>query len=259
MNDFRTYVRAWAKSRGRGEFRRIAQTLGIHTTLVSQVFSGKKCFTEEQASALCSYMSLSPLETDYFLKLVQIERAGSVSLKEVFQRHLKQIREQANEIKNRVPEYKELTKEDRALFYSSWHYAVVRLLTSVEDFQTIESIASYLKLPVSRVTEILDFLVSRSLCKKQGGVYVRTNQNTHVEARSPLAIRHHQNWRLKSAEMQEKMGPSELAFTAPVAIAKKDREKVRAILLETIGEISKLVEDSPSEEIGYLGIDWLKI
>jgi uncharacterized protein (TIGR02147 family) len=259
MDDFRTYVRNWANVRGRGEFRRIAQALNMHTTLVSQIFSGKKCFTEEQASVLCSYMGLNSLETDYFLKLVQHERAGTENLKSVFRRHLKQIRDQANEIRNRVPESKELSKEDRALYYSSWQYSVIRLLTSIEEFQTIEEIASYLKLSVSRVTEVLDFLTSRGLCQRSGNKFTRTPQNTHVEAQSPLSIRHHQNWRTKSLEFLEKTTPQDLAFTAPISLSKKDKDRVRSILLGAISDISKIVESSPAEEVLYLGIDWIKI
>ncbi|MDO9183168.1 MAG: hypothetical protein Q7U04_12205 [Bacteriovorax sp.] len=55
------------------------------------------------------------------------------------------------------------------------------------------------------------------------------------------------------------MSSEDLAFTAPVSIAKKDIPKIKKILLEAITEISKVVEDSPSEEIVYLGIDWIQI
>ena len=72
MNDFRPYLRAWARAKGRGEFRKISMALKMHTTLVRQVLNGRKCLTEEQASRLCGYMGLNSLETDYFLKLVQI-------------------------------------------------------------------------------------------------------------------------------------------------------------------------------------------
>ena len=259
MIDFRDYMKAWARAKGRGEYRRISETLNMHTTLVSQVLNGKKCLTEEQASKLCDYMRLNPLETDYFLKLIQIERAGTEQLKSIYNRHLKQIRNQANEVSNRVPEAKELTEQDRAIFYSSWHYSMIRLLTMIKGKQTAEEVSVYLKLPISRVQEILNFLVSRGLCDLINGQYVRTEQNTHVEARSALAIRHHQNWRTKSLELLEKMGSDDLAFTAPISIAKKDIPKIRKILLDTISEISNVVEASPSEEILYLGIDWIKM
>lgn len=259
MSDYRTYIEAWARAKGRGEYRRISLALNMHTTLVSQVLNAKKCLTEEQATKLCDYMRLNPLETDYFLKLVQIERAGSDQLKIIFNRHLKQIRNQANEISNRVPESKELTEQDRAIFYSSWHYSMIRLLTMIKGKQTAEEISIHLGVPISRVQEVLSFLASRGLCRLVNGRYVRTEQNTHVEARSPLAVRHHQNWRSKSLELHEKMSSDDLAFTAPISIAKKDIQKIRKVLLEAISEISTVVEESPSEEVVYLGIDCIKI
>lgn len=55
------------------------------------------------------------------------------------------------------------------------------------------------------------------------------------------------------------MRSDDLAFTAPISMAKKDIPKIRKILLDTISEISSVVEASPSEEVLYLGIDWIKM
>lgn len=259
LSDFRPYLQSWAKTRGRGEFRRISIALNMHTTLVSQILNSKKCFTEEQASQLCVYMGLNTLETDYFVKLIQYERAGSENLRKLYRRHLTQIQQQASEVKSRVPESKELSNQDRAIFYSTWRYSLIRLLTGIAQFQTTEEISIRLNLPVSKVQEILDFLVSRGLCAEENGKYKRTERNTHIEASSPLSIRHHQNWRAKSLQLLEQMNAEDLAFTAPVSLAQKDIQKVRSILLDTISEISKLVEKSSSEECVYLGIDWIRI
>ncbi|MBK9321619.1 MAG: TIGR02147 family protein [Bdellovibrionaceae bacterium] len=259
LTDYRVYVQSWAQARGRGEFRRISLALGMHTTLVSQIFNNKKCLTEEQATSLCSYMGLNSLETDYFLKLVQLERAGTQQLKSVFKRHLKQIQNYSNVIKSRVPESEDLSESDRAIFYSSWQYSLIRLLTSIPQFQFKEKIAFHLGLSVSRVQEILDFLTSRGLCKEERGRYHRTGKNTHIEATSPLSIRHHQNWRTKSLELIERITLEDLSFTAPISLSPDDIPKIRRILLEAISEISKLVENSASEEVAYLGIDWIKM
>lgn len=99
---------------------------------------------------------------------------------------------------------------------------------------------------------------NRGLCRLVNGKYIRTELNTHIEARSALAVRHHQNWRTKSLEFLESMSTDDLAFTAPIALAKKDVQKIKKIFLEAITEISTIVEDSPSEEVIYLGIDWIK-
>ena len=259
MKDFRYYIRTWARARGRGEFRKISLALNMHTTLISQILNGKKCLTEEQASQLCVYMGLTQLETDCFLKLIQIERAGTENLKNIYKRQLQEIRTQATEVRSRVPESKELNEQDRALFYSSWQYSLVRLLTSIEHFQTAPEIAQRLNLSISRAQEILDFLTSRGLCKEAHGRYMRTEKNTHIEAHSSLVVRHHQNWRNKSIEFQERITPEDLVFTAPVSISKKDVPKIRTILLDAISDIAKLIELSSSEEVVYLGIDWIKM
>jgi uncharacterized protein (TIGR02147 family) len=259
MTDFREYIRMWAQANGRGAYRRIATALGMHTTLVSQIINDRKCFTEEQAAALCSHMGLNQLETDYFLKLIQIERAGNPQLRAIHSRQLQQLRKQANEIKGRVPESQELTEQDRVIFYSSWQYSLVRLLTSIDRYQKANDIAQHLGISVSRLQEILDFLSTRGLCRIAGSKYIRTEKNTHIESGSALAIRHHQNWRAKSFALLEQMDSEDLAFTAPISISKKDIQKVRSVLLETIANIAKIVEDSPPEEVVYFGIDWLKI
>lgn len=238
----------------------MALALRMHTTLLSGVVHGRKTLTEEQGSALCAYMGLSALETDYLLKLIQLDRAGSDGLRAIYRRHLTELRTLALQAKSRVPEARELSHSDRAIYYSSWHYSLVRLLSSINEYQSVESISSKLGFPSSRVREILDFLVSRGLCTEGAdGRYRRTEKNTHIEASSSLVARHHQNWRARSIELLERITPLDLAFTAPVSISRKEIPKVRAILLDAISEVAKRTDALPSEEVAYLGIDWIRL
>lgn len=259
LDDYRGYIDAWVRTKPRGEFRRISLALDMHTTLISQIVNGKKCFTEEQALKLCGYMGLNNLESDYFLKLVQIERAGTESLKSIYKRHLKEIKSKAKDIVNVVPQARELTEHDKAIYYSSWQYTMVRLLTSIEEFQTVEAISEHLELTISRVQEILSFLTSRGLCQQSKNRFVRTEQNTHVEARSSLSTRHHMNWRAKSLSLLEELRVDDMAFTAPVSISEEDFPKVREVLVRTISDISKIVKESEAEAVAYLGIDWIRL
>ncbi len=258
--DYRPFVHQWASARPRGEFSKIALALRIHTTLLSQVLSGRKSFTEEQAARLCGYLRLNALETDYFLKLVQLDRAGDEELRRIYQRNLLTLRAQAQEAQSRVPAAKKLTHADRAIYYSSWQYSCVRLLTSIEEYRTVTAIAAYLQLPEDRVREILRFLEQRGLCVESStGKFQRTDVNTHVEAGSPLAIRHHQNWRMHVQTLQERMTASDLCFTAPVSISRKDFERVRAKILDLISDAAKTIDASPAKELVYFGVDWIRI
>lgn len=82
--------------------------------------------------------------------------------------------------------------------------------------------------------------------------------HVHVPNESPLVVKHHTNWRLKAIQKMDKREQSELFFTAPMALSKKDfaiiREKFNVVIKETIN----IVKDSPSEELVCLNIDFFK-
>ena len=70
-----------------------------------------------------------------------------------------------------------------------------------------------------------------------------------------LATRHRKNWRERVASRLETLTEEELAFTAPLALSEKDVGQIRALLLEAIGNVSKIVEESPAERLACLNID----
>lgn len=245
---------------GRGEFRKIATSLRMHTTLVSQVFSGDKHLTLDQAFDLCKLYGFTDLETEYFLAMVTKERAAQQNLQKYFEQRLEQIRKQAKEIKNRLPTGKTLTERDRAIFYSHWYYSAVRQVCALPDCHTPEIIAKRLNLSVERVREALQFLVGIGLCEiDDKGAYSPTEARTHVEKTSPLVGRHHINWRLKAIEKMNKHGPQELAFTAPLTIHKKDTDKIYKKILELVDTMSAVVRETDPQELYCLNVDWFQV
>jgi uncharacterized protein (TIGR02147 family) len=260
--DYRIYVRerlAALPNGGRGEYRKIAKHLKMHTTLVSQVFTGRKNLTSEQGQLLCDHLGLSSLESEYFLRLVDLHRAGTASLRSFLQKQLEKIKRQSLLVTNRIPTATELSSSEKAIFYSSWHYSAIRLLTDIPGFQDVSSIASRLGLSLARTSEILDFLVHHGLCRRQREKFILGPNNTHLSAESALVFRHHHNWRQRVLAHAEELAPHELMFTGPLTVSQENMTHIRNRLLELIGEISKTVKKSSSEQLAYLGIDWLEI
>jgi hypothetical protein len=66
---------------GRGELSRIAKAIRVHTSLMSHVFKKSKNLSREQALNISLYLGLSDEEAEYLLCLVDIERAGTQSLR----------------------------------------------------------------------------------------------------------------------------------------------------------------------------------
>src|SRR2546430_13286005 len=84
FTEYKQYVQNWLKNmpkNGHGQLSRIAKHLNISSVSVSHIFNGPRELSEEQAVELAEFFGFSELESEYFLLLVQLERAGTHKLK----------------------------------------------------------------------------------------------------------------------------------------------------------------------------------
>lgn len=263
VSDHREFVKSRVRSLGpsrRGEMSRIASAIGVHTTTLSQILSGKKEFSYEQTAKLCEYWGLTELESEYFLTLVEIERAGNAQLKAILHRRRKALKERSELITQRVQHDRKLTDQERNLFYSQWYFSAIRLLCDIPQYRNPDLISQRLQLPRSLVNQVLEFLISAGLVIDDEKGLRLGSQRTMLESTSNLISRHHSNWRIEVISKYPQMNHlTDLALTAPMTISQGDAQKVRSLLLDTIEQIMKLNSASPSEELRILNIDWLNI
>jgi uncharacterized protein (TIGR02147 family) len=246
--------------KGRGEMLRIAESLRMHSTRVSHIFKGKMNLTLEQACGLAKHLGLSALESEYFLLLVNLERAGSEDLKQMLRLQGQKIRAQAKDLVNRVPREKILTEEQKAVFYSSWFYSGIRLATSIPRYDNVDALADRFQMPREKVRAVVDFLLATGLCAESDGHLQMGSKTTHLEHSSPLVLRHHANWRLKALARHESLGDKELAYTCPVSVTLEDQIKIREMLAEFIEKfLKRVVASDPAEQLACLNIDWFGI
>lgn len=252
------YLRALPK-KGRGEMSRIAEALDIHTTMVTHVLKGDLHFTLEHALKLAEHWGLSVQETEYFVALVHLERAGDKRAKAFCQKRVDELRDRALNLSFRMEAKNELSEADRARFYSSWIYTYLRLLSATDSYSTAESMAEVSGLPLSVVRGAVEFLLSCGLCLEEKGRLKFGPAKTYIEASSPLVATHHLNWRRKTTERFDQLRQEDLVFTYPVVMAEKDFLVVREKLVQFIEEFRKTVGPSPSEELYCFNLEWLKL
>jgi uncharacterized protein (TIGR02147 family) len=262
FKDYRAFIRHHVEQlphRGHGQFKKMADFLGIQTSMLSQIMSGHREMNAESASLLCEFFGLNDLEADIFLCLVQLARAGNARLKAQLERQLASLRAQGGKIEKRITKERELDEATKAIFYSQWYYSGIRLSTALPGCDTIEAISDKLRLPRGLVSRVVEFLVKNGLCVDRGGNLTYGPRSTHVNAESPLVARHHMNWRLKTMENLEGLKPWELVFTSPVAVSQKDAEAIRRKLLDAVDDWAKIADQSPSERLMCLNLDWVEI
>ena len=191
-------IRSKDKSQQRGAFKNIAEYLGVHATLISQILSGTKDFSEEQIFSVCEYLGVAKLETHYLWILLQFERAGSLKLKIHYQQLKQELRKDSLQMSNRIQKKHELTETEKAVFYSSWVYSEIQVATTLNTKVDFKFLCEKFNLGQSRTREILDFLTQIKMIIESGGIFKPGTTATHLEKKSPFITKHHSNWRLKA-------------------------------------------------------------
>lgn len=260
--NYKTYVRqrllAMPK-KGYGQLQKISQYLGVHTTYVSQVFNGDKTLNEEQGMLIAEFLSLNDIETQYFIKMIQIERSGSEKYRRLLIKDADKIKEQAKRVSTRLAVKKVIPDDQKAIFYSDWYYSAIRLLAGIPGHSDVESIAHRFGLPRQLVSRVTQFLLEAGLLVRDDEMLKVGPSRTHLEPDSPFIKLHHLNWRNKALEHIGHSSDAKLHYSSAMTLSSKDVEIVRQKILKLIEDVSKVVDPSPREELMCLNIDWFNL
>jgi len=257
--DYRKFLSDWLileKKRHRLNATLLATKIRVHPTFISQVLKGNKELSSEQWFSICEVMSLTEIENDYLHFLLLQNRAGTKEVRAFYQKKLDEILKRRLQLQERIKEHRQLTDQERAIFYSSWIYSAIRLFTACNEGQTLDQLSEKFQLSKSKADEILSFLCVTGLCKFENGKYHMGNKHIHVPANSPFVVRHHTNWRLRAITSLENTMNEEMNFTAPMSISKKDFPVIREKIVKLIQEVVEIAKASDAEDLATLTIDF---
>lgn len=261
-DDYKAYFHEVIKlkgSAGRGEYKRIAEALGVHPTMISQILSGDKHFTPEQIVRLTKYYGFGKDEIHYAILLVEIARAGSVELRKQLMDMKEEVQKKSLKLVNRVHVSTELSESQKAIFYSSWVYSAIQIASSLERAVNVDYFCKRFNLSLERVREVLEFLREAGLIIEQEGVFKPGSKSTHLAKDSPFIIKHHSNWRVKAIEKSEILSDEELMYSVNISLSQKDFKRLREDMIDFIQKFLKTVHASPAQEIAQFNLDffWL--
>lgn len=248
------------KGSSRGAFKNIAAYLGVNPTLVSQILSGPRNFSEEQIFSVCEYLGISALESQYMLVLVQIERAGTVKLKNHYVSLRNNIRKQAEQVSSRVPKTRDLSDAEKAHFYSSYLFSAIQIATSLETEVNFDFIVQRFQLTPARAREILDFLIETDLVREKNGRLLPGTNYTHLDKSSPFLHKHLSNWRLKAIDAASDRTEEEMFYSVNFSVSKKDFAVLKTMMVQVVQDFLNVVKPSPCEDIAQFNLDlfWVK-
>jgi len=86
-DNYKSYLRDWIDSqekKGRGQLKLMAEHLGVKASLLSAILNTERNITMEQAFELNSFLQHDEIQSEFFIILVSVDRAGTYKLKDYF-------------------------------------------------------------------------------------------------------------------------------------------------------------------------------
>lgn len=249
-------VRLGGQGTRTGLKKRAAESLGVNTTLISQVLHGSCDLSLEQAERMNVFLSHSDDEADYFILLVLWGRAGTATLKKRFASQIDVLREKRVNISARVTNDKTISPEDQQRFYSSFIHSAIHVCSSIPKYNKANELSRLLGVSELEVQKALDFMKKIGVVTlRDGHIFPGTN-HVHLSKDSLYIINHHLNWRLKAIDQIRKNPKEGLHYSGAVSLSEEDVLVIREILVGAISQATKIAVKSKEEAALVLCVDF---
>jgi uncharacterized protein (TIGR02147 family) len=259
-NEYKRFLCEIADARPRGFRKALAQATHCQTAYISHVLIGPGHFNMEQAEAAARFLEMGREETHYFLILVEHNRAGTASLKRLLNEQLEKMKERHLHLKKRVAIQESLSSENQTIYYSSWHYAAIHMACTVPGLRTRSALGKALRIPARKLNQVLEFLVSVGLLKREGDQLLPGSTLLHLEKNSPLIFQHHSNWRTKAmASLHEESADSAIHYSSAITLSSEDAKRLRVLITQSLSDWIQVVKDSKEELVFGMTLDFFRV
>jgi hypothetical protein len=231
--------------------------MGCQAAYLSQVLAGKVEFTEEHILRLCEYLHLGEIETEYFLVLLRLGKAGSPELRSYLTRQRERLQKTSEDVEERLSSRKMNAVDEQSLYYaSSFLPSVIHLATSCEKLRTKQEIAARFNLNPNLVQEHLDRLEKFKLIEFKDGKWNYSGGSRHFPKRSPLDKQMQFARRLLAMnKISQASTDSDVHYSAVFSADEKTLGLLRRHFHESIEYLHKTVEPVEGEDVFAVCLD----
>jgi uncharacterized protein (TIGR02147 family) len=242
----------------RGYKALLANAAGCQRSFLSLVLTGKHILTQEHGIGLATYWGMTSVERDFFLQLINFERAGTEALRNFYQERIDSLRKGANDLATRF-QVDSLPLETMSIYYSTWLYPAVHMLLTVPSYQTTSSLSERLKLPTTTIKGVLDTLVKLGIIEESSKRFETIKKVVHLPKNSPLNQTNHGNWRQYSVNKSVFSTETDVHYTAVYSLSNRDKYRLQNLILEFIERTRQLVAPSAEEDVVAVLIDYFTV
>lgn len=243
----------------RGGRSRLADFLNCKLGFISQVLSGDADFSLEHGLLIAEYLQLSDSEKDFFLLLLQKDRAGSTKLQKHFQIQIDKILKERLEVRSRLKKASEVSEDQFRTYYSKWYYTAIHMCTLIPSLRTADKIHKYLCIPIEEVVAALSELEAMGFIQRKEREFLPQKRRYHLSEKSPTLKNHHTNWRLASVRSLDSKATDDLHYSSVMSISQSAFLEIRKLLLEAVENSEPIIESAKDEGVYTLTIDLFEV
>ena len=261
FNTYKEFLVSYiSKNDRRGLMTEMALQMGCDRTYLSQVLSGKAQLTPDHLIDFCEANQFAQKQADFLLLLLLKDRASSRMTAQALLKRIKILKENELRLTKKISSeavLAELEAEKRTLYYSTWIYSAVHILTSIKDLQTVDALALHLSTTPSRVRIILKDLEAMKLIERQKDRFIHRGGDIYLKEGSPQLLNHHLNWRLRATERSFEQ--EDIHYTVTFSVSEKDIDTLRAQIVGLIEKQRSQTKSSGSEVACAFTCDFFRI
>lgn len=261
FSDYKEFIANKIKSSDEqwGLISKLALIAGCQRSYLSKVLSSSIHLTADHLLSLSEYWKLSEVETDFFLLLLEREKASTAKLRERIQKKIKAIISAQENLLNRVNRPKAQLGQKELVYYSNWKYSAIHILTSIPAYQTQKAIAERLQLSREIVEEALSELKEFGLVRLVKDRWVFNSTELHVAQDSPLVSLHHNNWRQQAVLNSQKRQTSNVHFTVVQSMDLQAWQRIKEKVLQLISQETEIAGPAKEELLICFACDFFEV
>jgi uncharacterized protein (TIGR02147 family) len=254
--DYKDYLRDRLEST-HGLISRLAEASGCQRSYLSRVIHGDVHLTPDQGHKACEYWRFSLEESEYFMTLLELGRAGTPSYRSHLERKITHLQRMNENIAKRLQRKKLPTRSavNGEIYYSTWLLSALHVAVGIPKLQTPRSLANHLQIPLELVENGLRKLEDLGLVRNIDERWTFASEDIHVPKESPWVACHHNNWRQRSILDAQRASPDSTHFTNVQAMDRKAYQQIRRLIGELIDSAAQIADPAPSEELVCFNID----
>jgi len=241
-----------------GVMTKLAKAAGCQRPYLSRVLSSEAHLTPAQAFGLSKFWGLTENESEYFLALLELERAGSPEYQEYWKRKLADAKKRHENISKLVNRASAAENARDLHYYSAWYWTAIHILVSIPKFQSEAKIAEKLNLSILQVRSVLLELESWGAVRREGTKWLFHAREQHIPKDSPLVSFHHQNWRQQAVISSQLRKPESIHYTVVQSVSFADYERIKQVILEMIQNTTAIAGPSKEEQLMCMTCDFFE-